>query len=66
MDDRRRQRRSLGVPADKRWGVVLNPGVLRGGIQRNMVVAAESEGEGERARVVRVTTPGVVTMYSSV
>ncbi len=49
-DDRRRQRRSLGAPADKRWGVVLNPGVLRGGIQRNMVVAAESEGEGERAR----------------
>jgi hypothetical protein len=31
-------------------GVVLNPGVLRGGIQRNMVVAAESEGERGRAR----------------
>jgi hypothetical protein len=33
--------RCLGTLPDKRWGVVIKPGVMRGKIARNIVVAAE-------------------------
>ena len=39
--------RCLGTLADNRSGVVIKPGVLRGGIMRNIVVAANDPSKSE-------------------